>query len=159
MRIIGIDPGVTGGIALLLDGELLALAQLPVRARLHGSGQQIDGAELGNWIMEQRQGQPCFAILEAVASRPGQGVRSVFNFGHSMGVIEGVLGVLGMPYRLISPPVWKRRARLIGRDKTASRSLAAQLFPDHAERFKRVRDDGLAEAALLARFGQGDDPP
>jgi crossover junction endodeoxyribonuclease RuvC len=154
MRIIGIDPGVTGGIALLLDGELLAVDPLPVRTRLHGSGQQIDGAALMSWIVEHRQGHHCIAILEAVASRPGQGVRSVFNFGHSLGVIEGVLGALGVPYHLVSSPVWKRRAGLTGRDKTASRSLAGQLFPDHAERFKRVRDDGLAEAALVARFGQ-----
>jgi crossover junction endodeoxyribonuclease RuvC len=154
MRIIGIDPGISGGIAYLVDGELLVVDPLPTRARLHGSGQQIDGAELRSWIMEHRQGQQVLALLEAVASRPGQGARSVFNFGHSLGIIEGALAALGVPYRLVSPPVWKKRAGLTGKDKAASRSLAGQLYPDHADRFKRVKDDGLAEAALIARFGQ-----
>jgi crossover junction endodeoxyribonuclease RuvC len=153
-RIIGIDPGVTGGIACLEGDVLIAVASLPVRSRLHGSGMQIDGAELGSWIMERRQGHHCIAILEAVASRPGQGARSIFNFGHSMGIIEGVLGVLGVPYHLVSPSAWKRKASLANKDKTASRSLAMQLYPDHADRFKRVRDDGVAESALIARFGQ-----
>jgi crossover junction endodeoxyribonuclease RuvC len=153
-RIIGIDPGVTGGIAILEGDILLAVAQLPTRARLHGSGQQIDGAALMSWIVEHRQGQQVLAILEAVASRPGQGARSIFNFGHCLGTIEGVLSALGVPYRLVSPPVWKKRAGLTGKDKSASRSLAMQLYPDHADHFKRVRDDGLAEAVLLAKFGQ-----
>ncbi len=61
-RTIGIDPGVTGGIALLLDGDLLAVDPLPVRARLHGSGQQIDGAALMGWLMHHRQGQPCMVF-------------------------------------------------------------------------------------------------
>lgn len=151
---IGIDPGVNGGIAVLLDGELLAVDLLPSRARLHGSGMQIDGAALMSWILEHRAGRPYVAILEAVASRPGQGVRSVFNFGHCLGTIEGVLSAVGMPYQLITPTTWKKRAGLTGKDKTASRSLAMQLYPDHAERFKRVKDDGLAEAVLIARFGQ-----
>jgi crossover junction endodeoxyribonuclease RuvC len=153
-RTIGIDPGVTGGIAILEGDVLLAVDPLPTRARLHGSGMQIDGAELRSWIMEHRQGHPCVAILEAVSSRPGQGVRSVFNFGHCLGTIEGVLSALGVPYQLVNPSAWKRRAGLTGKDKATSRSLAMQLFPDHAERFKRVKDDGLAEAALIAKFGQ-----
>ncbi len=150
---IGIDPGVTGGIALFLDGELLAVDPLPTRARLYGSGLQLDGAELMGWLLEKRAGRPCVAILEAVSSRPGQGVRSVFNFGHMLGSIEGVLQAVGIPYQLVSASVWKKRAGLIGKKKSASRSLAGQLFPDQADRFKRVKDDGLAEAALIARYG------
>jgi crossover junction endodeoxyribonuclease RuvC len=154
-RTIGIDPGVSGGIAVLSgDGELLAVDSLPVRARLHGSGQQIDGAALMGWLMHHRQGQPCMVFLEAVASRPGQGVRSVFNFGHSLGIIEGVLSALGMPYCLVNPSGWKKRAGLTGKDKSASRSLAMQLYPDYADRFRRIKDDGLAEAVLIAKFGQ-----
>jgi len=151
---IGIDPGVTGGVALFLDGELLAVDPLPTRARLYGSGLQLDGAGLKSWLMEMRAGRPCVAILEAVSSRPGQGVRSVFNFGHCLGTIEGVLASLGIPYQLVSASVWKKRAGLIGKPKSASRSLAMQLFPDQTDRFKRVKDDGLAEACLIAKFGQ-----
>jgi len=152
--IIGIDPGVTGGIALFLDGELLAVDPLPTRARLYGSGLQLDGAGLMSWLMEARAGRPCVAILEAVSSKPGQGVRSVFNFGHMLGSIEGALQAIGIPYQLVSANVWKKRAGLIGKPKSASRSLAMQLFPDQAEKFKRVKDDGLAEACLIAKFWQ-----
>lgn len=149
----GIDPGVNGGIAVLLDGVLLAVDPLPTRSRLYGSGMQLDGAELVSWMIEQRSGRPCIVYIEAVASRPGQGVRSVFNFGHMVGSIEGTLQATGIPYQLISPTTWKKQAGLTGKDKNASRSLAMQLFPSHADRFAKKKSDGLAEAALIARFG------
>jgi len=53
----------------------------------------------------------------------------------------------------VRPQAWKKKMGLIGKDKTASRGLARELFPQYAERFKLVKHDGLAEAALIARYG------
>ena len=42
---------------------------------------------------------------------------------------------------------------LRGKPKAASRGMATELFPHIADQFRRVKDDGRAEAALIARYG------
>jgi crossover junction endodeoxyribonuclease RuvC len=57
-----------------------------------------------------------------------------------------------VPTSLVTPQEWKRYFRL-GPDKAEARLIAARLIPASAGSFARVRDDGRAEAALLALFG------
>ena len=71
-----------------------------------------------------------------------------------------MLHALGVPFELVSPTVWKaafgiRRTQdeTKADKKTEARRVASVAFPSHAERFKRVKDDGVAEAALLALYG------
>lgn len=68
-------------------------------------------------------------------------------------MVAGVLAGLGTPVTYVQPAVWKRRAGLIGASKSASRHLATATWPDHAPAFRKARDDGRAEAALIARHG------
>lgn len=63
----------------------------------------------------------------------GQGVSSMFTFGHAAGVVEGIIQGFNIPYTLITlvtPQAWKKSAGLIGTDKDAARSRAIQLHPD-----------------------------
>jgi hypothetical protein len=48
---------------------------------------------------------------------------------------------------------WKKANGLVKKPKSASRGLAMELWPDAAPLFKRVKDDGRAEACLIARAG------
>ena len=80
---------------------------------------------------------------------PKQGVTSSFNFGRSKGVVEGVFAAAGRPIVYVSPGVWKRALGL-SKDKGASRRRAIELWPDHTDKFRRAKDDGRAEAALIA---------
>ena len=66
-------------------------------------------------------------------------------------VILGVLAGNGVATELVRPAVWKKAAR-IGKDKGSARKAAQERFPDAADLFARVKDDGRAEAALLARW-------
>lgn len=94
------------------------------------------------------------AVVERVASRPGQGVASTFSFGRALGAVEGVLAALGIDVTFALPAAWKRSSGLpTGASKAASRDLARSLWPDLADQFRRVKDDGRAEAALIGRFG------
>jgi crossover junction endodeoxyribonuclease RuvC len=96
------------------------------------------------------------AFVEYVGTRPGEGAVGAFSFGRSCGVIEGVLGALGVRATHISPAWWKRAVGLpVGRDgaKDAARSEAIRRWPDHAGLFARIKDDGRAEAALIAVAG------
>lgn len=145
---LGFDPGATGGIALLdAAGKLLAVDDLPY----------IDGAVsaplLADLLRDHLLRCPgAAAWVEQAQSMPGGGVAGMFRYGTGYGVILGVLGALEIPTHHIRPAVWKRAAGL-GRDKGDSRRRAIELWPSHASSFARVRDDGRAEAALIARHG------
>ena len=95
---------------------------------------------------------PDIAYLERVHAMKGQGVSSCFNFGTGFGIIQGALSAKRVPFHLITPQEWKKHHRL-GRDKGAARGMASRLFPSEAHLFSRVKDDGRAEAALIAAFG------
>ena len=95
---------------------------------------------------------PDVAWIERVHALPGQGVTSSFSFGLSYGLVRGVLAGHGVPLSLVTPNEWKRLFRLSS-DKNESRFMAARLFPTNAASFARVKDDGRAEASLLALFG------
>ena len=81
---------------------------------------------------------------------PKQGVASTWTFAEGYGVVLGVLGALQVPVRLVTPRTWKEAAGL-GKDKNASRQRAVELWPHCSLLFARVKDDGRAEAALIAR--------
>jgi crossover junction endodeoxyribonuclease RuvC len=83
---------------------------------------------------------------------PKQGVSSSFNFGVAYGIVRGVIGALPLPMLFVTPNEWKREFRL-GSDKSQSRVLAGRMYPNNAHTFSRVRDDGRAEAVLIATFG------
>lgn len=161
--IIGIDPGQTGGLAFYNHGKIVAVVDMPVMARTHGKGQQVDPYALGTLIIENGGGYGVMeAVLEQVGARPakkstgdnsGQGSVSLFNFGESFGVVKGVLGALQIPVRMITPQRWKKAAGLIGKDKDASRSLAIQLHPEVADQLTRKKDIGRADAVCIAHFG------
>lgn len=145
--ILGIDPGMTGGIAWLSDhGHLIDVRDLPVT-----KGEGLMPAVLAEWLREPNR-MPVHAFVERVAARPGAGVSGMFNFGRGYGQIEGVLAALGVPVTLVTPAKWKGSLR-IPAEKSASRARAAQLWPGLAGTFARVKDDGRAEAALIGLYG------
>jgi crossover junction endodeoxyribonuclease RuvC len=144
--IIGIDPGATGAVAIMSDnGYLIDLFDLP---HIKGAGlsPQMLATALGEWDDVNH------AFIERVAARPGAGVSGMFNFGRDFGVILGVCGAMAIPYSLATPSKWKRDLGLTA-DKDQARARAAQLWPGAAKQFARKKDDGRAEAALIALWG------
>ncbi len=93
------------------------------------------------------------AFIEYVGSRPGEGAVGAFAFGRSRGVVEGVLAACGVPAKHLAPATWKAAVGLPKASKDASRSEAIRRWPAHAAFFARVKDDGRAEAALIAVAG------
>ena len=83
---------------------------------------------------------------------PGQGVSSMFRFGQTVGAIHMAVAAAGLPMQLVSPAVWKRHFGITA-EKGKARSLASQRLPAAADMFTRVKDDGRAEAALIALYG------
>lgn len=135
--IIGIDPGVTGAIGWLRGGLFSTVADMP--------GNPADLADL-------LRGNEGVFIVEQAQAMPKQGVSSTFKTGQGYGQILGVLAALRLPYRTVTPAVWKRSMGLSGKDKDASRALARSLWPDAP--LGRVKDHGRAEALLIAEWAR-----
>ncbi len=152
MFIIGIDPGFTGALALY-DTEAMSLinvVDMPVFKNSKGR-QELNHRLLFDSMNPGRESVT--AVLEQVASRPGQGAPATFRFGQGYGAIEMALAAHKIPVQYVTPAKWKKHFGL-SKDKGVSRSLAIQRFPSHAEAFSRVKDDGRAEAALIALYGK-----
>ena len=148
MLTLGIDPGLSGALALL-DGDGIAefVADLPVIR--DKSLAWIDGGALQSMLLEAIHGRPCRAIVERVSSSPQQGVASAFTFGIGFGAILATLQTLRLPLELVTPAQWKLALGL-GKDKRASLDKARLLFP--SAELHLAKHDGRAEALLLAHF-------
>lgn len=146
--IVSIDPGLTGAIAFI-DASGAHVEDMPTMG--DGKHRIVDAANLSAMI-EVRT--PEIAYVERVSAMPGQGVSSMFKFGRSVGVIEGVLGALEIPVVYVTPQSWKKHAGLIGTAKDAARMAAIQRFPRLAEDLKRKKDGGRADALLIGLYGQ-----
>lgn len=149
----GVDPGLSGAICLLKDGEPAAVWDMPTLQR--GDWREVDAGALAIIIRECRQSNPgayFSACIEKVGARPGDGGTSAFRFGQSFGKIEAVFECLTISYELAIPAVWKRRFGLIGAEKDASRQLAITRFPGMANYLKRKKDDGRAESMLIGLY-------
>lgn len=147
----GIDPGLSGAVATLVDGEPGPILDMPTRKI--GDWNEVAAEPLAQFIRIQREmhaGAWFSACIEKVGARPGDGGTSAFRFGDSYGVVRGVLESLGIEYTRAIPAVWKRRYGLIGQDKDEGRLLAIRRFPTMAEPLKRKKDNGRADALLIA---------
>lgn len=153
--IIGIDPGASGAIvALRDDGDYVT--HLPMPTIKVGSKSRVNGAEVAAFLSTLKADRPCerfHCYLEQVGAMPGQGVSSMFTFGHAAGLVEGVVTGLGIPLTLVTPQAWKKTAGLIGSDKDAARSRAIQLFPGLRILDQKAKGQAVADAILIARHG------
>lgn len=147
MKSIGIDPGAKGGLALFVDGKFSAVARMPTVQ--HKGKPRVDGAAVGALL---RRWAPDQAYMELVGAMPGQGVVSMFTFGKAAGIVEGALGALLIPATYITPAQWKTALR-VPANKDGARARASQLIPSGAEHWPLVKDDGLAEAAMIGLYG------
>jgi crossover junction endodeoxyribonuclease RuvC len=150
-NIIGIDIGTKGALALLSSaGELLEVADMPCLNDGPKGRPAVNGPLLADLV---RKWRASVAYIEYVGARPGEGAVGAFAFGRSRGVVEGVLGACGVTATHIAPASWKRAVGLSLASKDASRSEAIRRWPSHSSLFARVKDDGRAEAALIAVAG------
>ena len=148
--IIGIDPGISGAIATLTGDSLVDVVDMPTMK--NGKKQMVNAAELAK-LLSSYKSNNTVVYLERVSAMPGQGVSSMFNFGVSFGIIQGITGALQIPMVLVTPQLWKKKAGLLGKDKDCARTLAQQLYP--AAPLGRKKDCGRADAILIARFSGG----
>lgn len=165
MIVVGLDPGVSGAVALFdpsksaASGLRWVVEDLPVVTLTKRS--ELNVAALRDLL---RKFSPEHGFLELVSAMPsianpktgerrGMGATSAFNFGGMFFGIQAVLGCCDVPFSLVTPQTWKKFHSLKGSDKEASRRRALQLFPDQAAALRRKMDQNRAEAMLIAAYG------
>jgi crossover junction endodeoxyribonuclease RuvC len=150
-RTLGIDVGLNGAIALVQDGELVGVVDMPT-VTLDRNGKAKRQVSVPELVEIIKQFDPDEAFTERVFAMSGQGVTSVFSFGRSLGVVEGILGALRIKNTLVTPQTWQKGINVTN-GKDGSRARAMELFPEQMALFKRVKDDGRSDAALIALWG------
>lgn len=144
---IGIDPGLSGAVAILTPqgAEVHDTPTTRLRRQEYLVGAMAE-------LLRPYAGLPAHAVLEQVSTRPGESAQSGLCTGRGGGLWEAILATLRIPYELVPPAVWKRHFGLLKCDKDASRLRAQCLFPALVPELSRKRDDGRAEALLLADY-------
>lgn len=175
--IIGIDPGLKGGIAILsLDRLKSHVHKMPIMA----NGMDICAAAT---ILDdiEKTGQIALVVIEKVIPMPQQSSTSSMTMGVNYGMLTSMLRLRRLSYQEIQPAIWKKsmglklakpnkkedaendidpidtdsKKKSKATNKKAIKELAireaSKLFPQHV--FKKT-DDGIAEALLIAEFGR-----
>ena len=153
MLIYGIDPGYTGAITLYCpktnDIEVYDMPTMP-----SAKGKTVLNMHGILEILQPEDDGARVAFMEQVGAMRGQGVSSMFRFGEQYGALQMALAATKTPTHYVTPQKWKGHFGLIKSDKGVSRGLAMQRFPKYADKFNRVKDDGRAEATLIALYGK-----
>ena len=153
MRIIGIDPGLSGGIAILDDHKIYDIFDMPIMSEGKKNKNQLNSAQLVNILNKHvLKKENTFVIVEQVSAMPGQGVTSMFNFGQTFGSIKGICAALGLPIFYVRPAKWKKHFELINSSKDASRTKVIEMYPTISSRLTKKKDVNKADAILIARY-------
>jgi crossover junction endodeoxyribonuclease RuvC len=152
MIVLSIDPGLSGAIAVFryTDHALVDVIDMPTHelTRNGKAKRQVSASGLAGIFNAHK---PHHVVVEKVSAMPGQGVTSMFSFGRSFGLIEGIVAAFEIPATYVMPSVWtKGIGRGLGKD--ASRARACELYPAHQKQFARVKDDGRADAVLIGAW-------
>lgn len=155
---LGIDPGITGGLALLDDGGALIWGKrTPVIA---GKKKDFDPNGMRDLLIRAKQDprrgyQNLLVGIEKVHTLPSDGRVGAFNFGRGLGLWMGLLSGLGLGYIEITPQRWQSRM-LAGLPKgphtKASAVRAAQSRFPSIEGMGVKANWGIADAALIAAY-------
>ena len=149
--ILGIDPGLSGALVILdTYAVTLTVIDMPT-VELTKSGKKRRELQAALFVAILQAHEVDEAAVERVGTRPGESPVAAFSFGRGCGVIEGALAALHIPTTFYQPREWQRALQMpAGGGKDASRNRAMQLYPTYADKFARVKDDGRADAALIA---------
>src|SRR5260221_6646590 len=164
MRIAGIDPGVSGALAVIdTDGNHLVVVDISDIPTLGDAARRdVDDLSLIGCLKDFRRDHAYVEIVRAMPSLPGadgerrsMGAVSAFKFGFVAGQIRTCVRGCKVPFTLVEPVRWKRATGLKGglEGKEQARQTAIRLFPDAHGALNLKRHHNRAEALLLARYG------
>ena len=148
-HIMGIDPGLSGGVAVLrsmpIGVEWIDGKRMPTH--VVGSKTHVKARDLQQFIQHWN---PDVIVIEQVNAMPKQGVSSTFTFGMAYGAVCALADAYAVPVEFVTPRRWKDKLGL-SNDKRASLDAASRFWPDAVD-WSVKANDGIAEAALIAKW-------
>lgn len=159
MIYIGLDPGKTGAMVALSErGEVLEYEPYPL---IGGANGALDLDAIAEWVEDRGCAEDLRVTIEQVASRPGQGVASMFSFGRSLGGVEGIVAAMHLSRMHARPQAWQK-VMLAGKPtgkkvKQSAIEVASALWPELGKALRdmpKKKREGVADAALIAEFGR-----
>lgn len=153
---IGIDPGMSGGIAVLSPNGCLSVRILPFVDR------ELDHRELHGWLETLTLDYPDetkpIVYVEKISAMPGQGVSSMWTFGYVTGQLHMFVRMLDIPMKLVTPQAWKKMI-LAGtaKDKQAAIEHCINAYPHNsflATSRSHKPHDGICDATCIAEYAQ-----
>jgi crossover junction endodeoxyribonuclease RuvC len=151
--ILGIDPGLSGAFCLYNPEDIIFFDMPTLEITRNGKKKrQLDLYAIARFI-DEHSANIEKAVIENPGAMPGQGSTSMFAFGFNCAAAQMAVAANFIPMTLVRPATWKHDMGL-SKDKDATRLKASQMFPQWAHYFSRVKDDGRAEALLIACFGE-----
>ncbi len=165
VRIAGIDPGISGAVAVIDTADVgvfvvVDISDIPTLG--DAAKRELDDLSLIGWLKEFRPDHVYLENVRAMPSIPGpdgvrraMGVVSAFKFGFVAGQIRTCVRGCKVPFTLVEPVRWKRATGLKGglEGKEQARQTAIRLFPEAHGALNLKRHHNRAEALLIARWG------
>lgn len=151
--ILGIDPGLSGALALLEPTQLIIWDVPTLTIERNGKARRDTDLHqlLALFRIAKRQGAR--AVLEQINAQPGNGATQAFSYGKGYGAILMGLAACEIPVDYAPPAVWKK-ALGVPKEKDGARARASEMLPEHAKLWPLKKHDGRAEAALIAEYGR-----
>jgi Holliday junction resolvasome RuvABC endonuclease subunit len=135
MLFMGIDPGQSGGIAVVdQGGHIIGVTKMPDTERdIYAAIQSFHDAD--------------YCYIEQVHSMPKQGVASSFKFGTSYGGLRMALVAAGLRFETVTPQRWQSLLGCRSKgDKNVTKRRAQELFPG------QLMTHAIADALLIAEY-------
>jgi len=149
MKIIGIDPGLTGAIAVLDE-----------TAEVYDMPRDMDGIAGGTIYRLLAEWEPDEVYIERTHAMPTNGSKAAYSQGDSNGCLRTAVHIVKRPLIWVTPRQWQMAYGLFGgafsdKDrKDRSRWRAQELWPHLADKLGRSNDHNRAEALLIAEYGR-----
>jgi crossover junction endodeoxyribonuclease RuvC len=156
MITLGIDPGLSGALALLIDDDRIILRDMPTFEIVKSNKRrnEIDVHALIKTLCDMhREYSQIHCVIERAGARPGEGTASSWKNGCNWGMVYTAVAAVQFPVQIIQPAVWKK-AMGVPADKDGARLVASRLLPRHAHNWVAKKHDGRAEAALMALYAK-----
>jgi len=159
MKVIGVDPGNTGAVAVVGDTtvECNNFRRIVFDPATIGKAKKPAPVIDGDWLLgvfERYIGGEYLFALERVNANPTFGSKGSFTFGRACGQIISVMQVLGIQPVFVSPRKWKQEYGLVSDrkkgkivPKEASIDKILEFFPDAV-----IDNHNQADAALIAHY-------
>lgn len=159
MLVLGIDPGLSGALAVLSCPEgrepfLVDVVDMPIVGE--DAKRRVRVGAIAKWLdrINDMVGQrPQVAWVERAQAMPDQGASSGFIYGRAVGAVEACVLCCGIPLYTAEPVTWKKHHDLIGKDKSASLELA-RTIDRAAPALELAKHHNRAEAMLIALWGK-----